>query len=840
MDSENISKLKAMLEKYHKNAETRKSQYGLEPKPLAEEEVKILAEGLTIRGLSEDLSKEILYLISTQVKRGSFPETEVKAEVLGKIALGKEKSEILSPVKALELLGDMKGGVATLWLIYCLSSDDKNISKIAGEFLSKTIFVSKDEVNMVADLLNDKKTADIAKNLLRDLAEEKWKEDWEFPVIFEGIAIKVRDSISTDHLSPAKRAGTRTDLPLHSKYIMEGRPDEANFLERLSKLKSMGQSVFLVGGERFGEGSSRKSATYNVLQVLGKSVEGEPDIKKGGVVIAKSIAPIFENSLIASGVLALQCDTSGIKEGDRIKVDLDSFKVFANDKEIVSFKPLSEFVKAKLAAGGMNNYASAKYLATLAREACVKNGIEFKKVQVEAMRREERKRRPQTLAQKIVGLNRLDGIKTILPGETAEIKVSGVYSQDTTGPMTYMEYQAMVGGRKFGADYVLQSLCHTCESPTAEECNVQNFLSEFTVKHGGTCFKPGEGVLHTLSNRFVLPDEVLFGGDSHTRTERGISFPAGSDIVATAMKFGSLEITMDESILVKFKGKINTGISARDIVSAIVVYAEKLGLGKGIFNGRILEMEGVGDFSCEDRYVFTNASAERSASAATVPPDDKTIAGIREDYEYLKWRYNFEKSEQLKRRLERFEEWLSRKELFSRDEDAKYSAIIEIPLNEIKQPLVAKPHHPDNVATLDEVGGTKVTDVYIGSCVGGHYESLRASAKILKGRRVRSDINFYIAPASQQILSRISNEGYLSDLVDAGAYVTLTCCGLCMGNKRQLPNNAVAITTTTRNFQSRLGPPSVQAYLGSSEVAAITALLGHLPTSKEYFDNYRD
>ena len=847
MSNEKLNKLVEMLGKYHKDAETRRSQYGLNPKPLIEDEVKILADALIImkcRGevtspLRKELSDEVLYLITTQVRRGSFPETEIKAEILGKIALGKEKSDILSPIETLELLGDMKGGAATIWLINCLSSDDKNISIKAKEYLSKTIFVSKEEVSIVADLLRNEKIADMAESLLRDWAEEKWKEDWKLPSIFEGIAIKVGDSISTDHLSPAKRASTRTDLPLHSKYIMEGRPDEANFQDRLLKLKSMGKSVFLIGGERFGEGSSRKSATYNVLQVLGESIEGEPDIKKGGVVVAKSIAPIFENSLIASGILAIQCDTSNIKEGDSIKIDIKDCKIFANNQEVASFKPLSEFVKSKLAAGGMNNYASAKYLATQAREACAKNGIKFKKVQIDAVKEKKEVLRPQTLAQKIVGRNRLDGKNTILPNETAEIKVNGVYSQDTTGPMTYMEYQAIVGGRKFGADYVLQSLCHTCESPTAEDCNTQNYLCEFAVKHGGTCFKPGEGVLHTLSNRFVLPDEVVFGGDSHTRTERGISFPAGSDIVATAMKFGSLEITMDESVLVKFKGKMNAGISARDIVSAIVVYSEKLGLGKGIFNGRILEMEGVENFSCEDRYVLTNASAERSAPAATIPPDEKTIAEIKEDFEYLKWRYNFEKSEQLKRRLERFENWLSKKELLSRDIDAKYSATIEIPLKEIKQPYVAKPHHPDNVATLDEVGGTKVTDVYIGSCVGGHYESLKSAAKILKGKKVRTDINFYVSPASQQILSRIAQEGYLSDLINAGAYITLPCCGLCMGNKRQLPNDAIAITTTTRNFQSRLGPPSVQAYLGSSEVAAITAILGHLPSAKEYFDNYK-
>ncbi len=840
MSDEILTKLNKMLDDYHKRAKERESQYGLGPKPLKKDEVEILADALITKGLDKKLSDEILYLISTQVKRGSFPETETKAEILGRIALGQEVSELLSPSKALDILGDMKGGSATLWLIKCLSSDDEEISNKAKEYLSKTIFVSKDEVSMVAGLLKDKKVSGLAKELLKDWAEEKWKEDWKLPSVFEGIAIKVGDSISTDHLSPAKRANTRTDMPLHGTYIMGGRPDEADFLERLSGLKKKTKNVFLVGGERFGEGSSRKSATYNVLQILGEPVDGEPDIKKGGVVIAKSIAPIFENSLIASGIVAIQCDTSDIKERDKIAVNIKESKIYANDKQVASFHPLSDFVKSKLAAGGMNNYASARYLSIWAKEECEKNDISFKKVQVEVVKEKKEAGKPQTLAQKIMGMNRLDGVKTILPGETTEIKISGVYSQDTTGPMTFMEYQAMAGGRKFGADYVLQSLCHTSESPTSDECNMQDFLFNFTVDHGGTCFKPGEGILHTLSNRFVLPDEVVFGGDSHTRSERGISFPAGSDIVAAAMKFGALEITMDESVLVKFVGKVNKGISARDIVSAIPIYAEKLGLGKGVFNGRILEMEGVEDFSCEDRYVLTNASAERSASASTVPPDDKTIAEIQEDYEYLKWRYTFEKSEQLKRRLERFEEWLSKKILLKRDKDAKFAAVIEIPLGEVKQPLVAKPHHPDNVATLDEVGGTEITDVYIGSCVGGHYESLKAAAKILKGRRVQPKVNFYAVAASQQIYSKLAKDGYLADLVDAGAYVTIPCCGLCMGNKRQISSKGVAITTTTRNFQSRLGPPTAQAYLGSGEVAAITALLGHLPSAKEYFNNYKD
>lgn len=618
---------------------------------------------------------------------------------------------------------------------------------------------------------------------------------------------------------------------------MDGREDEADFMDRLKALKEKNENIFFVAGSALGEGSSRKSATYTMLQVLGKPVDGEPEKKAGGVVVAKSMAPIFKISLMASAILPVICDTDSINEGDNLEVDIENKKLIINGEDEIDVKLPIPFQLDKIAAGGMTYFDAGNELQKWAVQYCLDHDIDFDQSKVPAPVEKEEERVPQTLAQKIVAMNRLDGKDTILAGETAEVKIRGVFSQDTTGPMTLEEYQLMAGG-DFGAEFVVQSLCHTGECPSSEDRNRHKFIDEFVTKRGGVCLETGEGIIHTIGNRFVLPTDVIVGGDSHTRTPTGVSFPAASDIIAGAMKYGKQTMTMDESVRVIFKGQPKEGITARDLVSTLVVYADKT-VGKDIYTGRIIEMEGVEFLDADERYILTNAVAERSASAGTVPADEVTTEAIKSNLEYLKSRPDAQKSPSVKDTIKAMEEYLANPVLLKGDDDADYAATIEIPLGEVTEPLVAKPHHPDNVAPLSEIAGVELDEVFIGSCVGGDLESIRAAARIVEGHKIPHEVNFVVCPASRDIYNELASDGSLAKLTAAGATITMPGCGLCMGNKRRIGAGSTALTTTTRNYQSRIGPADSQTYLGSAHVAAIAAILGKFPTVEEYFDMFK-
>jgi aconitate hydratase 2/2-methylisocitrate dehydratase len=484
----------------------------------------------------------------------------------------------------------------------------------------------------------------------------------------------------------------------------------------------------------------------------------------------------------------------------------------------------------------MTYFDAGNELQTMALAYCKENGIETGDIKTPAEKNvvEEDSKPAQTLAQKIVAYNRLDGKDTILPGETAQVKMRGAFSQDTTGPMTMDEYQSMAG-EDFGAEFVVQSLCHTGECPSSSERDNHKFLHNFVTERGGVCLQTGEGIIHTIGNRFVLPTDVIVGGDSHTRTPRGVSFPAASDIVAGVMKYGKQDLTMDESVKVKFTGRPPEGITARDLVSALVVYAEKT-VGKDIYNGRIIEMEGVNFLSSDERYILTNAAAERSASAGVVSFDQTTIETIKKNLEYLKSRPDSGSSPSVKNTIQAIEEYLEDPVLFEADEDANYAAEIEIPLEELSEPLVAKPHHPDNVAPLSEVEGEKIDEVYIGSCVGGDLKSIQEAAQIIDGHKIPQGINVVVGPASRDIYEELIVDGSIEKLTRAGVTVIMSGCGLCMGNKRRIGSGATAFTTTTRNYQSRIGPSDARTYLGSAQVASCAAVLGHIPTKTQYFN----
>lgn len=828
-----------MLKNYKNRALNRKEKYNLPPRPLNEKEVEVVIQGLTLKGLEketftifsqEELPDLLVRLISQEVRRGTFPETHLKAEGLAKFVRGELKSDYLQPDDALNLLGEMKGGAAAVQLVTLLK-ESLYITQII-EILKNTVLVNKEEFDMLVEMSSELISIN---ELMKSWAEREFARNWKLKKGYKGLARKVGNNITTGHLSPSKYASSRTDQPLHATYIMDGREDESDFIEKLQALKLKSTEVFLVAGEAFGEGSSRKSATYTILQILGKPINGEPEKKQGGVVIAKSIAPIFQNSLIASGILPLICNTDTIQEGDLLSIDLDNRILLVNDDKELPIKLPVQYKLDKVAAGGMNYFDAGNELQKWALKYCKEKGIDLD-ISVPQVFINTGKKSPQTLAQKIVGLNRLDGQDTILPGETAGVKIRGVFSQDTTGPMTIEEYQAMAGGQ-FGAEFVVQSLCHTGECPSTEDRNRHKCIDEFINERGGVCLKPGEGIIHTIGNRFVIPTDVIVGGDSHTRTPRGLSFPASSDIVAGAMKYGKQDLTMDESVRVIFKGNPRKGITARDLVSTLVIYAAKVG--KDVYNGRIIEMEGVEYLDSDERYILTNAVAERSASAGTIPPDQVTIKTIKENLNYLKARIDAETSPSVRDTIKTIEKYLANPILPSADKDAEYAATIIIPLEEVVEPLVAKPHHPDNVAYLSEVAGIELDEVFIGSCVGGDIESIRAAARIVEGNRVPHRTNFVVSPASLDIYNKLAYDGSLAKLTSAGVTVIMPGCGLCMGNKRRIGAGATALTTTTRNYQSRIGPAESRTYLGSAHVAAMAGILGRFPTVKEYFKMYK-
>ncbi|AGB40324.1 aconitase B [Halobacteroides halobius DSM 5150] len=828
-----------MLKNYKVKAVERKEKYDLEPRPLTKEETHSVVKGLTLEGLREEeftifsterVDQLLIRLLSEEVRRGTFPSSYAKAKGLAKFVAGELESDYLTAQEALDLLAKMRGGAATKELIE-LAAKGFFVEEII-DILKDTVLVNQNEFKRVAKLA---KKEEEFKQVIKSWANREFAKDWELENSYQGLSIKVGDNLTTGHLSPSKNADSRTDQPLHAQFIMDGREDEADFLERLAKLKEESADIFFVAGEALGEGSSRKSATYTMLQILGKPVAGEPEKKEGGVVIAKSMAPIFENSLIASGILPVKCDTDGIDEGASLELDLRKEKLIADGEEIEIELPI-QYNLDKVAAGGMTYFDAGNELQQWAVEYCQEQGIEFNEDRLPAKATPADEKPPQTLAQKIVGKNRIDGKDTILPGETATVRIRGAYSQDTTGPMTLDEYQSMAGG-DFGAEFVVQSLCHTGECPSSEARDKHKFMREFVTDRGGVCLKPGEGIIHTIGNRFVLPTDVIVGGDSHTRTPTGISFPAASDIVAGVMKYGKQDLTMDESVRVVFKGEPKEGITARDLISTLVVYAEKT-VGKDVFNGRIIEIEGVEFLDHDERYILTNAVAERSASAGVIPADEVTLEAIADNLEYLKSRPDSNSNPSVKRASKALEDFLADPTLLKADEDANYAATIEVPLDEVNKPLVAKPHHPDNVADLDEVGGVELDEVFVGSCVGGDIESIRAAARIVEGAQVNLDVNFVVSPASLDIYNQLAEDGSLAKLTAAGATVIMPGCGLCMGNKRRIGSGATALTTTTRNYQSRIGPADSKTYLGSAYVAAMAAILGRIPTAEEYFKMY--
>ncbi|HXP95575.1 MAG TPA: bifunctional aconitate hydratase 2/2-methylisocitrate dehydratase [Telmatospirillum sp.] len=828
-----------MLEAYRQHVAER-AQLGIPPLPLSTQQTEALVALLKAPPAGEEAF--LVELLSYRVPAGVDDAAKVKAAFLEKIAKGEEKVALISRTKATELLATMLGGFNIRPLIDVLG--DAEVGAVAAEGLKKTLLMFDYFHDVKA--LADKGVAN-AKAVLTSWAEAEWFTSRpEVPASLTVTVFKVTGETNTDDLSPAPDAWSRPDIPLHALAMLKNAragitPDEAGArgpLKLLETLKAKGHLVAYVG-DVVGTGSSRKSATNSVLWFTGEDIPFVPNKRFGGVCLGTKIAPIFYNTMEDSGALPIELDVSKMDMGDVVELRPYEGKALKNGQVISEFTVKSEVIFDEVRAGGRIPLIIGRGLTAKAREALglpVSTLFRLPAVPADTGR-------GFTLAQKIVG--RACGLpegQGIRPGTYCEPKMTTVGSQDTTGPMTRDELKdlACLG---FSADLVMQSFCHTAPYPKLVDVKTHKELGPFFSTRGGVSLKPGDGVIHSWLNRLALPDTVGTGGDSHTRFPIGISFPAGSGLVAFGAATGVMPLDMPESVLVRFKGQMQPGVTLRDLVSAIPLYAIRQGLltvekkgKKNVFNGRIVEIEGLPDLKVEQAFELTDASAERSAAACTVRLNkEPVIEYLRSNVALMKWLIanDYEDRRTLERRIAAMEAWASKPALLEPDANAEYAAVIEIDLAEIKEPIVACPNDPDDVKLLSEVAGDKIEEVFIGSCMTniGHF---RAAGKILDGK---SDLptRLWIAPPTKMDAMILSEEGYYSVLGKSGARLEMPGCSLCMGNQAQIRKGSTAISTSTRNFPNRLGLDT-RVYLGSAELAAVSALLGRLPTPAEYME----
>jgi len=826
-----------MLESYRQHVAER-AALGIPPLPLSAQQTADLIELLKNPPKGEE--QALLDLLTNRVPAGVDDAAKVKASYLAAVALGKEVCPLIDRAKATELLGTMLGGYNISALIELL--DDPQVGGIAADGLKKTLlmFDAFHDVKEKADQGNAN-----AKAVLQSWAEAEWFTSRpEVPESLTIIVFKVPGETNTDDLSPAPDAWSRPDIPLHALAMLKNprpgiEPDEPGKvgpIKQLMALKEKGHLVAYVG-DVVGTGSSRKSATNSVLWWTGEDIPFVPNKRFGGVCLGGKIAPIFYNTMEDAGALPIELDVSKMEMGDVIELRPYEGKALKNGEVIAEFELKSEVLLDEVRAGGRIPLIIGRGLTAKAREALglppstlfrlPKNPADTGK--------------GYTLAQKIVG--RACGLpegKGIRPGTYCEPRMTSVGSQDTTGPMTRDELKdlACLG---FSADLVMQSFCHTAAYPKPVDVKTHHTLPAFISTRGGISLRPGDGVIHSWLNRMLLPDTVGTGGDSHTRFPIGISFPAGSGLVAFAAATGVMPLDMPESVLVRFKGKLQPGVTLRDLVNAIPYYAIKQGLltvekkgKKNIFSGRILEIEGLPDLKVEQAFELSDASAERSAAGCTVRLNKEPIIEyINSNITLLKWMIanGYQDARSIARRIKAMEAWLADPKLLEPDADAEYAAVIEIDLADVTEPLVACPNDPDDVKPLSEVAGAKIDEVFIGSCMTniGHF---RAASKLLEGKR-DIPVKLWVAPPTKMDQKQLTEEGHYGVLGTAGARMEMPGCSLCMGNQAQVREGATVMSTSTRNFPNRLGK-NTNVYLGSAELAAICSRLGRIPTKEEY------
>jgi len=815
-----------MLEAYRQHAEER-AQLGIPPLPLNAQQTSELCE--LLKNPPEEEKEFLMTLLRDRIPPGVDEAAYVKAAFLTAIAKDEITSPLISHQGAVSLLGTMVGGYNVQSLIDLLKVRDESIASAAANALSKTLLVF-DAFN---DVLHLSEVNPFAKQVIDAWAEADWFIGRpQLPETITVTVFKVPGETNTDDLSPAPHATTRPDIPLHALAMLESRMPGG--LETIAELKKKGHPVVYVG-DVVGTGSSRKSAINSVLWHIGNDIPYVPNKRAGGYILGGKIAPIFFNTAEDSGALPIECDVSKLNTGDVITIHPYNGEITNEAGEVIStFTLKPDTILDEVRAGGRIPLLIGRSLTDKTRAAL---GLEPSTLFVRPSLPEDTGK-GFTLAQKMVG--KACGLPGVRPGTSCEPLMTTVGSQDTTGPMTRDELKelACLG---FSADLVMQSFCHTAAYPKPVDIKTHKELPDFFSTRGGVALKPGDGIIHSWLNRMLLPDTVGTGGDSHTRFPLGISFPAGSGLVAFASALGVMPLDMPESVLVKFTGELQPGVTLRDIVNAIpwvAMQQGKLTIGKenkiNVFNGRIMEMEGLPDLKVEQAFELTDATAERSCSGSTIKLSEETVAEyLRSNVVLMKNMIarGYQDAPTLLRRIAKMEAWLANPSLMSADANAEYVDTLEVNLSEIKEPIVAAPNDPDNVKLMSECAGDKVDEVFIGSCMTniGHY---RAAAKILEGAGTVKG-RLWICPPTRMDEQQLREEGVYGIFAAAGARTEMPGCSLCMGNQARVEDNATVFSTSTRNFNNRMGK-GARVYLGSAELAAVCALLGKIPTVEEY------
>ena len=816
-----------MLQNYKKHCEERREQ-GIPPLPLSAQQTSDLIELLKSKHKESEL---LLELLKERIPAGVDQAAYVKAGFLADITTGKTNSPYISKKEAVIILGTMLGGYNIQPLIKCLRDDD--LGKEAATALSRTLLIF-DAFNEVLALSETNKNA---KTVIDAWAEGSWfKEKQEIAEQIKLTVYKVPGEINTDDLSPATDAWSRPDIPLHALAMFK-MPREGldKPLETIEELKKKGNPLAFVG-DVVGTGSSRKSATNSVLWHMGDEIPYIPNKKEGGFCFGGKIAPIFFNTLEDSGAFPVECDVSKLNMGQEIIFEPFNGKIIdANNNEVLSkFKLKTPVLLDEVRANGRIPLIIGRQLTDKTREALDLEPTDiFTRPDAQ-----DASDKGFTLAQKMVG--KACGVKGVRPGTYCEPRMTTVGSQDTTGPMTRDELKelACLG---FSADLVMQSFCHTAAYPKPVDIDTQHTLPDFIMNRGGVSLKPGDGIIHSWLNRMLLPDGVGTGGDSHTRFPLGISFPAGSGLVAFAAALGVMPLDMPESVLVRFKGEMQPGITLRDLVNAIPYAAIQKDLltvakegKKNIFSGRCLEIEGLPDLKVEQAFELSDASAERSASGCTVRLNKEPIIEyLKSNIVMLRWMIGsgYGDSKTLERRAQAMEEWIANPELLKPDKNAEYAEIIEIDLNEITEPLLACPNDPDDIKPLSEVAETNIDEVFIGSCMTniGHFRAAGHLLKKYNGTKAR----LWVVPPTKMDEKQLIEEGIYNVFGTSGARTEIPGCSLCMGNQARVLANSTVVSTSTRNFPNRLGD-GADVFLASAELAAIASVLGKLPSPEEY------
>ena len=816
-----------MLQDYKKHCEERKEQ-GIPPLPLSAQQTSDLVELLKSEHEESEL---LLELLKERIPAGVDQAAYVKAGFLADITTGETSSPYISKKEAVMILGTMLGGYNIQPLIKCLGDDD--LGEAAAASLSTTLLIF-DAFNEVLALSETNKNA---KTVIDAWAEGTWfKEKQEIAKQIKLTVYKVPGEINTDDLSPATDAWSRPDIPLHALAMFKmPREGLEKPLETIEELKKKGNPLVFVG-DVVGTGSSRKSATNSVLWHMGDEIPCIPNKKEGGFCFGGKIAPIFFNTLEDSGAFPVECDVSRLNMGQEIIFEPFNGKILdaASGEVLSTFELKTPVLLDEVRANGRIPLIIGRQLTDKTREAL---GLEPTDIFTRPDA-EDSSEKGFTLAQKMVG--KACGVKGIRPGTYCEPRMTTVGSQDTTGPMTRDELKelACLG---FSADLVMQSFCHTAAYPKPVDIDTQHTLPDFIMNRGGVSLKPGDGIIHSWLNRMLLPDGVGTGGDSHTRFPLGISFPAGSGLVAFAAALGVMPLDMPESVLVRFKGEMQPGITLRDLVNAIPYAAIQKGLltvakegKKNIFSGRCLEIEGLPDLKVEQAFELSDASAERSASGCTVRLNKEPIIEyLKSNIVMLRWMIGsgYGDAKTLERRAQAMEEWIANPELLEPDENAEYAEIIEIDLNEIKEPLLACPNDPDDIKPLSAVAETNIDEVFIGSCMTniGHFRAAGHLLKKYNGTKAR----LWVVPPTKMDEKQLMEEGIYNVFGTSGARTEIPGCSLCMGNQARVLANSTVVSTSTRNFPNRLGD-GADVFLASAELAAIASVLGKLPSPEEY------